>query len=170
MRDLVATLLESERLQRGHAALQAAPLDLAALLHELAAEGGAEADIAIAPARATLDETRVRLMLRNLLSNARRHAAGAPRPPQLFLRAEPDGRWALGLRDHGPGVADEQLARLGEPFHRPDAARTRSAGGVGLGLHLCRQVAQAHGGELRIRNARPGLEVAMVWPPRDAGG
>jgi signal transduction histidine kinase len=67
-------------------------------------------------------------------------------------------------------VADEQLARLGEPFHRPDAARTRSAGGVGLGLHLCRQVAQAHGGELRIRNARPGLEVAMVWPPRTAGG
>jgi signal transduction histidine kinase len=170
MRDLVATLLESERLQRGHAALQAVPLDLAALLHELAAEGGAEADIAIAPARATLDETRVRLMLRNLLSNARRHAAGAPRPPQLFLRVEPDGRWALGLRDHGPGVVDEQLARLGEPFHRPDAARTRSAGGVGLGLHLCRQVAQAHGGELRIRNARPGLEVAMVWPPRDAGG
>ncbi|MFM7507851.1 MAG: ATP-binding protein [Rubrivivax sp.] len=170
MRDLVATLLESERLQQGHAALQAAPLDLAALLRELAAEGGAEADIAVAPARATLDETRVRLMLRNLLSNARRHAGGAPRPPQLFLRAEPDGRWALGLRDHGPGVADEQLARLGEPFHRPDAARTRSAGGVGLGLHLCRQVAQAHGGELRIRNARPGLELAMVWRPRGLGG
>ncbi len=79
---------------------------------------------------------------------------------------EPDGRWALGLRDQGPGVADDQLARLGEPFHRPDAARTRSAGGVGLGLHLCRQVAQAHGGELRIANARPGLEVAMVWAPR----
>jgi signal transduction histidine kinase len=40
---------------------------------------------------------------------------------------------------------------------------------VGLGLHLCRQVAQAHGGELRIRNAQPGLEVAMVWRPAGAG-
>jgi signal transduction histidine kinase len=166
MRDLVATLLESERLQQGHAALQAAPLDLAALLRELAAEAGVETDIAVAPALVTLDETRIRLMLRNLLANARRHAAGAPRPPQLFLRAEPDRHWALGLRDHGPGVADKQLGRLGEAFHRPDAARTRSAGGVGLGLHLCRQVAQAHGGQLRIRNARPGLEVAMVWQPR----
>jgi signal transduction histidine kinase len=166
MRDLVATLLESERLQQGHAALQAAPLDLAALLRELAAEGGAALDIAITPAEAEVDETRVRLMLRNLLANARRHAAGAPQPPQLFLRPLADGRWALGLRDHGPGVAFDQLARLGEPFHRPDAARTRSAGGVGLGLHLCRQVAQAHGGELRIRNAGPGLEVAMVWTPR----
>jgi K+-sensing histidine kinase KdpD len=34
---------------------------------------------------------------------------------------------------------------------------------VGLGLHLCRLVAQAHGGELQIRNAQPGLDVAMVW-------
>jgi signal transduction histidine kinase len=169
MRDLVATLLESERLQQGHSALQAAPLDLAALLHELAAEDGVALDIAVAPARVRLDETRVKLMLRNLLANARRHAAGAPQPPTLFLHAEPDGRWALGLRDHGPGVAEDQLARLGEPFHRPDAARTRSAGGVGLGLHLCRQVAQAHGGELRIRHARPGLEVAMVWRPERAG-
>jgi signal transduction histidine kinase len=166
MRDLVATLLESERLQQGHSALQAAPLDLAAVLRTLAAEEGVALDLGLSPAVALLDETRVRLMLRNLLANARRHAAAAPQPPQLFLRVEPDGRWALGLRDQGPGVADDQLARLGEPFHRPDAARTRSAGGVGLGLHLCRQVAQAHGGELRIANARPGLEVAMVWAPR----
>ncbi len=169
MRDLVATLLESERLQQGHAALQAAPLDLAALLQALAADEGVALDVAVQPAVAAVDETRVRLMLRNLLNNARRHAAGAPQPPTLFLRTEPDGRWALGLRDHGPGVADDQLSRLGEPFHRPDAARTRSAGGVGLGLHLCRQVAQAHGGELRIRNARPGLEVAMVWSTLGAG-
>jgi len=169
MRDLVATLLESERLQQGldqgHSVLQAAPLDLQALLQELAADEGVMLDLGVRPALVTVDETRLRLMLRNLLANARRHAAQAPQPPQLFLRAELDGRWALGLRDHGPGVADAQLARLGEPFHRPDAARTRSAGGVGLGLHLCRQVAQAHGGELRIRNAQPGLEVAMVWAP-----
>jgi signal transduction histidine kinase len=38
---------------------------------------------------------------------------------------------------------------------------------VGLGLYLCRLVAQAHGGELRLRDAAPGLEVAMVWPVAD---
>ncbi len=170
MRDLVATLLESERLQQGlnsgHSALQAAPLDLAVLLQAMATDEGVALELGMQPAVAAVDDTRVRLMLRNLLNNARRHAAGAPQPPTLFLRTEPDGRWALGLRDHGPGVPDDQLSRLGEPFHRPDAARTRSAGGVGLGLHLCRQVAQAHGGELRIRLAQPGLELAMVWAPR----
>jgi signal transduction histidine kinase len=165
MRDLIATLLESERLQLGHAALQAAPLDLAALLRTVAAEENLTLELTAPPHLAHVDETRLRLMLRNLVSNAHRHAAEAPGPPTLFLRAQADGQWALGVRDQGPGVAHDQLSRLGEPFHRPDAARTRSAGGVGLGLHLCRQVAQAHGGELRVRNASPGLEVAMVWRP-----
>ncbi len=67
------------------------------------------------------------------------------------------------MRDHGPGVPAEQLSRLSVAYYRPDSARTRRAGGVGLGLYLCRLVAQAHGGELRIRRAEPGLDVAMVW-------
>jgi signal transduction histidine kinase len=174
MRDLIATLLESERLQQGHAALQAEPTDLAALL-QAAAQEAADDGLPVRlqlpprpPPPLRIDPTRVRLLLRNLLANARRHAAAAPAPPELFLREEPDGRLALGLRDHGPGVPDDELARLGEPFHRPDPARTRSTGGVGLGLHLCRLVAQAHGGELRLRLAQPGLEVAMVWTPAPA--
>jgi signal transduction histidine kinase len=68
------------------------------------------------------------------------------------------------VRDHGPGVPDDVVDRLGQPFYRPDSARTRHAGGVGLGLNLCRLVAQAHGGTLSIRNAQPGLEVTVALP------
>jgi signal transduction histidine kinase len=74
------------------------------------------------------------------------------------------------VRDHGPGVAADRLQQLGEAFYRPDGARTRSTGGVGLGLTLCRLVAQAHGGELRIRRAEPGLEVSAVWAPASEDG
>lgn len=106
-------------------------------------------------------------MLRNLLQNARRHGTasspGGLPAPALFLRREADGRTALGVRDHGPGVPPEQLPQLAQAFFRPVSARTRSSGGVGLGLYLCRLVAQTHGGELRIGNAHPGLQVAMVW-------
>ena len=66
------------------------------------------------------------------------------------------------MRDFGPGVSAEQLQRLSEPFYRPDSARARATGGVGLGLYLCRLIAQAHGGELRIRRAEPGLEVTAL--------
>ena len=117
-----------------------------------------------------LDRARLRLLLRNLLDNALRHGGDAPAAPMLQLSRTADGGIALEVRDHGPGVADEQLARLAEAFYRPDSARTRSTGGVGLGLYLCRLVAQAHGGRLTLRHARPGLAVTVTLPPEARTG
>ncbi len=114
-----------------------------------------------------IDRVRMRLLLRNLLENARRYSAdavsGASAPITVSLARQGDGL-VLCVRDHGPGVADAQLANLAEPFFRADTARQRSTGGVGLGLYLCRLVAQAHGGSLSVRNAHPGLEVAVSLP------
>lgn len=117
------------------------------------------------------DPVRLRLLLRNLLQNARRHGrASDGRRPEIFVHTQADGVTRLGVRDFGPGVPAAQLPLLAQAFYRPDGARTRSTGGVGLGLYLCRLVAQAHGGELQICNTQPGLEVAMVWRPEAATG
>lgn len=168
MRDLIADLLESERLAAGHRALNAEPTDLPALVRELVT-----AQFSGRPLTLKLDEsivdtdadaTRIRLLLRNLVANALRHSAGAAQPPEVFLRREAPGRIALGVRDFGPGVAAEHLPHLAEPFYRADSARQRATGGVGLGLYLCRLVAEAHGGGLLIRRAEPGLEVTAWWP------
>ncbi len=172
MRDLITDLLESERLAAGHAALQTEAVDLAALVREVAGGNGFAArglrlDLDELAGQVQADPTRLRLLLRNLIDNALRHSAGAAEAPTVFLIRGDDGMLTLGVRDHGPGVSDEQLQRLAEPFYRADSARTRSAGGVGLGLYLCRLVAQAHGGELRIEHAVPGLRVAMHWRPLD---
>jgi signal transduction histidine kinase len=56
------------------------------------------------------------------------------------------------------------LAHLSEAFYRPDGARLRSAGGVGLGLYLVRLVAQAHGGHWQVQLAHPGLRVRVDLP------
>ncbi|HEX6721691.1 MAG TPA: HAMP domain-containing sensor histidine kinase [Burkholderiaceae bacterium] len=166
MRDLISDLLESERLASGHAALQTERVDLRELARELVAAQFPQAplvlelDASLPPLEA--DPMRLKLLLRNLIDNALKHSAGAARPPIVKLAIEPDGRIALGVRDFGSGVSDEQLQRLAEPFYRPDSARTRASGGVGLGLYLCKLVAQAHGGELRIRRAEPGLEVTAL--------
>ena len=168
MRDLISSLLESERLASGPAALQAESVDLAALVRDvLATHFTGQAltlELSASPGLLRADPTRLRLLLRNLVENALRHGSGAAAPPQVYARTEADGRVALGVRDHGQGVAPEQLGLLGQPFYRPDSARTRSGGGVGLGLYLGRLVAQAHGGELRLQNAAPGLDASAVWP------
>ena len=157
MRDLITDLLESERLASGHTALHAEPTDLAALVRDLVQTQYAAQrlllDLADGLAPMPLDPARIRLLLRNLIENALRHGAGALTPPEVVLRAENPGQVLLSVRDHGPGVPPEHLPHLAEAFYRPDSARTRATGGVGLGLHLCRQVAQAHGGSLVLRNA-----------------
>ncbi|MBE0587996.1 MAG: HAMP domain-containing histidine kinase, partial [Hydrogenophaga sp.] len=142
MARLITDLLESERLAANHAALQREPVALEALAREVIGElqtrhpEAARTALHAAPDLPTLqlDPARMRLLLRNLLDNALRHSAGAPLPPELHLSAEGQGI-QIEVRDHGPGVPDDQLPQLAKPFFRPDAARTRAQGGVGLGLY-----------------------------------
>jgi signal transduction histidine kinase len=171
MATLVSDLLESERLATRHAALQREPTNLGALAAEVLRELGARhpgASQVTVHAQGDLsalllDAARMRLLLRNLLDNALRHGGDAARPPELHLRRTAAGV-EIEVRDHGPGVPEAQLQQLAEPFYRPDSARTRTAGGVGLGLYLCRLVAQAHGGTLTLRNAAPGLSAVVALP------
>ena len=168
MRELITSLLEQERLAAGHQALHAEVLDLNALVRASCAESFAGAAIALEldpnVPRVTLDATRIKLALRNLIDNALRHGAAAT---HCIVRTEVEGcMLGLSVRDFGPGVSHEQLTHLAEPFYRPDAARGRDRGGVGLGLTLCRLVAQAHGGELRLQLAQPGLRATLLLPVR----
>ncbi|EHR72625.1 signal transduction histidine kinase [Burkholderiales bacterium JOSHI_001] len=167
MGQLITDLLESERLAAGGVALRREPVDVNALVREVVAQvqanhRGAEVTLVLDEAVGTLplDRTRVALALRNLLENAWRHAGGASLPPQVSTRAEAGGL-ALTVRDHGPGVVEDQIASLGQAFWRPDAARSRERGGVGLGLYLVRRVAQSHGGDLVLANAMPGLAATL---------
>jgi signal transduction histidine kinase len=162
MRDLIGDLLESERLAAGHAALRREPVDLNTLVAEQAAGMPLDLQLAEGLPLLALDRVRIRLALRNLIDNALRHGS-AERPPQLSTRRD-DAGVVLALRDFGPGVDSALLPQLAEAFYRPDAARTRVAGGVGLGLYLCRLVAQAHGGRLLLANANPGLQVELQLP------
>ena len=165
MRDLISDLLESERLAAGAAALQREATDLNALVRDLVEAQFAGRDITLSLDSAlptlALDRSRLQLLVRNLLDNALRHGAGTPVALHTGLT---DAGVCLRVRDLGPGVAPAQLPHLTEAFYRPDEARSRSAGGVGLGLYLCRLVAESHGGSLRLRNAQPGLEISLCLP------
>ena len=171
MAGLISDLLESERLSGGYVTLQRAPTNVAELAREVVGElqerhAGAARVTVSAPESLPLvavDAPRVRLLIRNLVDNALRHGAGAVAAPEVTLSVSAD-TLSIEVRDHGPGVPEEQLPQLAQAFYRPDSARTRSAGGVGLGLYLCRLMAQAHGGTFAVRNAQPGLAVTVTLP------
>jgi len=86
----------------------------------------------------------------NLLENACKYGRRA-------LVSVHDGRDRLEIRiaDEGPGLPEDQLEQVFEPFYRLEASRSRDTGGAGLGLPLARNIARAHGGDLVLRN-RPG--------------
>ncbi len=164
MARLITDLLESERLSGNHAALNLEPTDLGELVRE-AASGVTNSpplvlEIETGLPALPLDRTRIRLLLRNLLDNAQRHGKG---PIEVSL-SRAGSTVELKVRDHGPGIAPDQLPQLAQAFFRADAARQRSTGGVGLGLYLCRLVAQAHGGELVLENTQPGLRACVRLP------
>jgi signal transduction histidine kinase len=164
MRDLVNDLLESERLSARHVALHCEAVDLKALAQEVMFNLGqaVQQDILDDLPPMQLDPARIRLMLRNLLDNALRHSVDAPQAPMLRIHSTEQGGVEVSVRDYGVGVPSEQLPDLAQAFYRPDAARTRDDGGVGLGLYLCKLVAQAHGGTFTIANALPGLVIKVT--------
>jgi signal transduction histidine kinase len=171
MRDLITDLLESERLADvqagGHAALQTETSTLSDIIHEQCDAQAAAGTLALQldetlPAL-PLDRARMRLLLRNLVDNALRHGSDSGPAPVVSTAGTPQSV-NLVVRDFGPGMEESQLQHASEAFYRADTARLRSTGGVGLGLYLCKLVAEAHGGTLTLRNAHPGLEITAALP------
>ena len=139
-------------------------IDINALLQSLAEDAAvlgkaiSVAGIAQAPYSGRLSA--LRRALQNLIDNAIKYGHGAA------IRIE-DDETALRLfvEDDGPGIAPDELARVTEPYYRPDASRSRETGGVGLGLSIASDIALLHGGELQLAN-RPqgGLRATLVLP------
>ncbi|MCC5793152.1 MAG: HAMP domain-containing histidine kinase [Chromatiales bacterium] len=166
MERLIADLLESERLNTRHSKLQRSNVDLRALVSSVLDQDFAErradlvADLPPEELVRSIDATRIRLLLRNLVENALRVMAPGGEPVEVALRKVP-GAVQLVVSDRGPGIEPEHLPRVTEPFYRSDPARSRTTGGFGLGLYLCRRIAEAHEGRLEI-DSTPGHGTTVV--------
>lgn len=100
----------------------------------------------------------------NIVRNAQRYAAGGA-PLRIETRQSSRGV-TLSLTDDGPGVDAEDIPKLCEPFFRPESARSRRTGGVGLGLSIVKRCVEACSGTLVISNAQPrGLCVEITLQP-----
>jgi signal transduction histidine kinase len=134
---------------------------LAEALQGDAAELGAAFDVRGQPIAPLLGKPQgLKRCLQNLLENASRYG----REVELVIEDAAD-RLTVYVRDRGPGIPQDQLERVFEPFYRLETSRNAGTGGTGLGLSIARNLAQSMGGELTLRN-RPGggLEAALVLP------
>jgi signal transduction histidine kinase len=98
--------------------------------------------------------------VRNLVINAATHGGGA------FVTVGMENRAALiTIDDEGPGIPDQSMSRVFEPFFRVDPARRKAGPGAGLGLAIAREIVERHGGKLTLQNRSPkGLRQKIIFP------
>lgn len=155
MEQIIATLLEAERLNTRHAALRRARISVRSLVDDLVDTYFDRDRDRIAVTLeddsmvANVDDARLILLIKNLLSNALRYSDDAAGAVRLDITMAGEDL-VIEVKDRGPGFTKEQVSRIGEPFYRGDPSRTRDTGGSGLGLYLAKLVAEAHGGSLRL--------------------
>jgi signal transduction histidine kinase len=102
----------------------------------------------------------LRRCLENLIDNAIKYGKEA----QVTIE-DTEQQLVIRIADQGPGILDQQLNEVFEPFHRLEQSRNRETGGVGLGLSIARNIARAHGGEISLRNREEGgLEANLILP------
>ena len=174
MLTLVETLLDLSRMDATIGRTELREVDLRPLLHEVLVE----LEPLAAPRRVRLrgpapgvplmahaDPFRLQQVLRNVLANALRFA---PPDTEVALEAleEPaSGMHLIRVRDQGPGIPDDELESIFEPFVQ--STRTKDgSGGTGLGLAICRKIMSAHHGSIRARHAEGGGAAFEIRLPR----
>ncbi len=157
---LIDDVLDLSRIEAGKLELVCEPFRLDELIDALALMFGDKAERAglalsfrcheSVPTEVSGDSLRLRQVLVNLLGNASKFTEHG----WVELRVGPDPDRPDHLRfeveDTGPGLAPEQHARIFRPFTQADSSLTRTHGGAGLGLAICRRLTQAMGGELEV--------------------
>jgi two-component system sensor histidine kinase HydH len=140
--------------------LKRAPTDLAALASSVAAERSQDRIlVAGQAANVAIDGDRLRQVLANLVDNALQSGEGIVE----IVIADRSAEVEIAVRDHGPGMAPDDLPRLFEPFF---TTRTQ---GTGLGLAIARHIVELHGGTLTAANASGGGARFTVVLPRGEG-
>ena len=164
MERMIAELLELERL-RDPGGMNVAPHDLVGIVAQ-EAERQANTPPGVrfhAPPNAIvfdIDAEKMRLVVRNLLENALKYSPDAREPVELSV-AESDDCARITCTDHGPGIPQADLASIFEPFFRVDRSRSKTTGGYGLGLSICKRIVEAHGGTIVARN-NPGGGASLI--------
>src|SRR5882724_3996852 len=180
LNELIGRLLTIARLEGGDQAMQKVPIRLQELIREIAQDAEFEAQSRKCHVDVTqMDDCMVMgnpSLLRSAIENVVRNAIHYTREGtdvQIRLECRPGttGTEAvIKISDSGPGVPDEALDKLFQPFYRIDDARGRQTGGVGLGLAITERAVRLHGGTIQASNRSEGglmIEIRLPAHPTE---
>lgn len=164
---IVEQLLESERLRDSHKLLNLESYFFPNVMDDIITSFDSHASIQlennIPEIVINIDLGRFKFLIRNLIDNALKHNSNSS--PVIITCQECNKELAITVRDFGKGIDPEFLPRLFEPFSQADYVENRSNNGVGLGLFLCKRIANAHGGELFVKSElNKGSEFTFSLP------
>jgi signal transduction histidine kinase/CheY-like chemotaxis protein len=159
---LINDILDFSKIETGHLSLEMREFDLLPMMRDLsamffnqAAEKGVHLEIDVSdeiPRRLNGDETRIRQVLINLLSNSIKFTNEGEVRLSVIQYSEVDASGMMEIefevRDTGIGIERDQLKNLFKPFSQGDASTTRKYGGTGLGLAICKRLSEAMGGKI----------------------
>jgi two-component system, OmpR family, sensor histidine kinase CpxA len=175
LNELIGQLLTLTMLEGGSEKIERADVDLSQLVRDIVDDANFEAVDRNRAVRvvATQDitvkgsEELLRRAIENVVRNAARYTdEGTAVEVSLSMRVEKGGSYAgIRVRDHGPGVREEELKRLFEPFYRVADARDRLTGGTGIGLAITEKAVHLHSGTVKASNdPEGGLTVEIDLP------
>lgn len=168
LEDIITTILEAQRINLQDIDLKREPCRLADLVREcVELTKGREPSIVFEQADEAVqisgDRGLLKLLLHNLLDNALKYSGTARRPVTVTLGRE-GGNAVLAIADDGPGIPEELLLKVFEPFVKVAPERGFNSG-YGLGLSLCRRIVELHGGTVTLVNEPKGGLRAVVMLP-----
>jgi signal transduction histidine kinase len=109
----------------------------------------------------------LRRVVSNLLDNAIKYAGAA----EIELRNQTNGTISISVSDRGPGIPEQELEAVLQPFYRLETSRNRDSGGAGLGLAIAQQLSLSIGGTISLRNREGGgLQVTLAMARELSGG
>jgi signal transduction histidine kinase len=159
MTDLIDNLLDVEKIESGAANLDLRPVDLSALVEEMgrgfvpvAQQKGLELKwrVPVGLPNLMADRDRLVQVLNNLVSNAIKFTPAGAQVRIGVLKQ--DAQIILEVSDTGPGISEEDQARLFQRFFRTDASRQQRISGTGLGLSIVKAIVEQHGGQVYCRS------------------
>jgi len=175
LNDLIGQLLTLTQLESGGERIERGPVPLKELIESIAADADFEAQTRGRNVRALVEddfavqgsEELLRRGIENVVRNAVRYTAEGTQVEIAVSRRRGDSgdSVVIRVRDHGPGVPEEVLARIFLPFYRVADARDRQSGGTGIGLAITERAVRLHNGTVAAANAPDGGLIVEITLP-----